>query len=90
MANRYGAGGTAGYPATTAWAFFEYHRIQGDSHRPALLGQRPLDKDDSRTIRRWHKAVRARKPVVHKLLSKYGFSTEYFRRWCESRRLPLQ
>lgn len=89
MANRYGAGGTAGYPAVTAWAFFEYHRIQGDSHNPPLLGNGVLDKDDARTIRRWHKATRARKPVVHKLLSRYGFSIEYFERHCKSRGLKL-
>ncbi len=90
MANRYGAGGQSGYPAATAWAFFEYHRIKGDAHRKALLGNRVLDKDDARTIRRWHKATRARRAGVHDLLSKYGFSVEYFVRHCRDRDLPLQ
>ena len=89
MANRYGAGGAAGYPATSVWAFFEYHRIKGDAHRPALLGQQPLDKDDARTIRRWHGATRANRRKVHTLLSKYGFSVDYFTRHCRSRNLPL-
>lgn len=91
MSNRYGAGGLAGYPATTVWAFFEYHRISGNAHRKAMLGPRGdvLEKDDARTIRRWHSALRARRSVVHNLLSKYGFSNEYFRKWCESRNLPL-
>lgn len=89
MANRFGAGGKSGYPAISAWAFFEYHRIQGTAHKHALLGNRPLDKNDARTIRRWRKATRARKSVVHSLLSKYGFSVEYFTRHCESRDLKL-
>jgi hypothetical protein len=87
--NRYGAGGLTGYPATTVWAFFEYHRVKGHAHQKALLGNHTLDKDDARTIRRWHEATRARRKVVHELLSRYGFSTEYFRRWCEQRDLTL-
>jgi hypothetical protein len=91
MSNRYGAGGLTGYPATTAWAFFEYHRIAGNAHRKARLGPsgQVLSKDDARTIRRWHSANRARRNVVHSLLSRYGFSVFYFEQWCESRQLPL-
>jgi hypothetical protein len=87
MTNRFGAAGTNSYPATTTWAFFEHHRIKGDAHRATLLGQRPLDKTDGRSIRRWHKGGRANGPHVHRLLAKYGFSVEYFQRWCRSRNL---